>query len=379
MKCVAPVVPLQSERDCLSRSRVRKPMAQDLATAAVGAFRLTCRWPWASGGEKLAWSWFSAAAAETAALHRGRFCFCPLPVCRLIAAVHWPKVSLIGVGLLGGSLGLALRQRQLAGEVVGFVRRRVSVIECERSGAVSRATLDLADAVRDADLIVLCTPLGQMKPLVKAMLPHLQRGVAVTDVGSVKGSVVRELEPLLARAGARLVASHPMAGSEKAGVSAAREDLFDGAVCVVTPTARTQPDALRKVEALWRAVGSLVLRMDAAAHDRAVSRSSHLPHAVASAVAHWVLDPRQPLEVAQLCAGGFRDTSRIASSSPEMWRDIALANRKNLARQLGGLAKSLLQLQRLLQAGDVAGVETFYRTAKERRDAWLVNSALPAP
>jgi prephenate dehydrogenase len=313
------------------------------------------------------------------ARQRGRFCFCRLAVCRLIAAVHWPKVSLIGVGLLGGSLGLALRQRRLAGEVVGFARRSASVGEAERSGAVDRATLDLADAVRDADLIVLCTPLGQMAPLARAMLPHLKRGVVVTDVGSVKGSVVRELERLLARVGARLVAGHPMAGSEKAGVGAARADLFENAVCVLTPTPRTHAASLRKVEQLWRAVGSRVLRMEAAAHDRAVSRSSHLPHAVAAAVAHWVLDPGQADEVALLCAGGFRDTSRIASSSPEMWRDIALSNRKNLSRQLAGLAKSLVQLQQALDAGDAARVEAFYRTAKQRRDAWVAKSAPPAP
>jgi prephenate dehydrogenase len=294
--------------------------------------------------------------------------------------VHWPKVTLIGVGLLGGSLGLALRQRRLAGEVVGFVRRLASVAEVELSGAVDRATLDLADAVRGADLVVLCTPLGQMKPLVREMLPYLKRGAVVTDVGSVKGSVVRELEPLLARVGAHLVASHPMAGSEKAGVGAARADLFESAACVVTPTPRTSQAALRKVEGLWRAVGSRVLRLGAAAHDRAVSRSSHLPHAVAAAVANWVLAPGQAAEVALLCAGGFRDTSRIASSSPEMWRDIALANRKNLSRQLAGLGKSLKQLQRCLETGDAAGIEAFYRTAKERRDAWVEKlTPLPAP
>lgn len=292
----------------------------------------------------------------------------------LIPGVHWPKVTLIGVGLLGGSLGLALRQRRLAGEVVGFVRRRASRSECQRSGAVSRATLDLAEAVREADLVVLCTPLGQMAPLTRAMLPSLKHGAIVTDVGSVKGSVVRELEPMLARAGAQLVASHPMAGSEKTGVAAARADLFEGAVCVVTPTPRTQPAALRRVEQLWRAVGSRVLRMEATAHDAAVARSSHLPHAVATAVAHWVLAPGQADEVAQLCAGGFRDTTRIASSSTEMWRDIGLANRRQLARELAGLAGSLLKLRKLVAAGDADALLEFYATARTRREAWLARS-----
>lgn len=298
--------------------------------------------------------------------------------CGFIPRVHWRKVSLIGVGLLGGSLGLALRRDGLADEIVGFVRRSAAALEAEQAGAVHRATLDLADAVAGADLVVLCTPLGQMKPIVRQMLPHLQRGAVVTDVGSVKACVVRELERPLLRRGVRLVASHPMAGSERAGVRAARADLFADAFCVVTPTARTDRSALSAVEELWRSVGSRVLRMDAAAHDLAASRSSHLPHAVACAVAHWVLDPSQPPEVGLLCAGGFRDTSRVASSSPEMWRDIALANGRNLARQLGGLAKSLQELEALVTAGDAVGLEAFYRAAKERRDAWLAGIAAPA-
>jgi prephenate dehydrogenase len=293
--------------------------------------------------------------------------------------VHWRKVTLIGVGLLGGSLGLAMRQRGLADEVVGFVRRAASVTEADRCGAVSRGTLDLAEAVAGADLLVFCTPLAQMRPLAEAMRPHLNRGALVTDVGSVKGSVVRELEGLFARAGARFVGSHPMAGSEKTGVTAARADLFEGAACVVTPTARTQPAALRAVESLWRALGGRVLRLNPAAHDRAVARSSHLPHAVASALAHRVLDPRQPAEVARLCAGGFRDTTRIASSSPEMWRDIGLANRRNLAEELRALAATLERLGKVLDAGDAEALEEFYSASRARRESWRAGHPTTSP
>lgn len=307
------------------------------------------------------------------------FCLCGLGLSPLIRRVHWAKVSLIGVGLLGGSLGLALRQRGLAKEVTGFVRRAASLAECEASGVVNRATLDLADATRCADLIVFCTPLGQMTGLARAMLPQLKRGAVVTDVGSVKAAVVRGLEPLFARVGAHFVGSHPMAGSEKMGVAAARADLFQDAVCVVTPTARTRPAALRRVESLWREVGCRVLRMDAGSHDRAVARASHLPHAVASALAHRVLDPRQPDAVARLCAGGFRDTTRIALSSPEMWRDIGLSNRRHLARELRGLKDTLAELADAIEAGDASALLKFHETARARRLAWAAANGKPAP
>ena len=160
------------------------------------------------------------------------------------------KITLVGVGLLGGSLGLALRKRRLAGSVVGFVRRAASVTECERLGAVKFATQDLQAAVKEAELIVLCTPLAQMRSLVEQMLPAVKRGAIVTDVGSVKSSVVRDLERLVARAGAHFVGSHPMAGSEKTGVAASRHDLFVDAVCVVTPTPRSNRAAVRKVESV---------------------------------------------------------------------------------------------------------------------------------
>jgi len=285
----------------------------------------------------------------------------------------------VGVGLLGGSLGLALRNRRLAGSVVGFVRRAASVAECERLGAVQAATLDLRTAVEGAEVIVLCTPIAQMRALVEQMLPALKPGAIVTDVGSVKGSVVRDLEALVARAGAHYVGSHPMAGAEKMGVSAARADLFEGAVCVVTPTRRSNPAAVRKLEQLWRAVGARLLRLTPAAHDRLVSRSSHLPHLVAAQLANLILSPKHPKEQRMLCASGFRDTTRLASGSPEMWRDIALANRKNLVRAVETFTKGLQEFKRALASGDDAAVATFFEQARERREQWSEGSRSPAP
>ncbi len=293
--------------------------------------------------------------------------------------MYWKKVTLVGVGLLGGSLGLALRKRRLAGSVVGFVRREVSVGECKQVGAVSLATTDLRSAVEGAELIVLCTPIAQMRPLVEQMLPALKRGAVVTDVGSVKGSVVRDLESLLAKAGAHFVGSHPMAGSERTGVAAARADLFANAACVITPTRCSNKAAVRKVQQLWKSVGSRILRLTPEVHDDLVSRSSHLPHVVAAHLASLVLSPGHPNEQGMLCANGFRDTTRIASGSPEMWRDIAVANRENLMRALAGFVDGLSDFRRALRKGDERAILDFFEQARQRRDCWSASAGSPSP
>ena len=242
---------------------------------------------------------------------------------------------MVGVGLLGGSLGLAIKERRLAHSVVGLVRRPAAIKECERAGAVDWATRDLQEAVAGAELIVLCTPIAQMPKLVQQILPCLAAGTVITDVGSVKTCVARAVEPLAAKVGAYYVGSHPMAGAEKTGVAAARADLFVDSVCCVTPTPGSNRTAVRKVEQLWKSVGARLLHLTPQVHDDLVSRSSHLPHVVASHLANLVLSPKYPKLQAMLCANGFRDTTRIASSSPEMWRDISLSNRVNLLRALG--------------------------------------------
>lgn len=284
--------------------------------------------------------------------------------------VRWNKITLVGVGLLGGSLGLAVKKRRLARQVVGYVRRPASIKESEKMGAVDHATTNLREAVADAELIVLCTPIAQMRALADEMGGALKPLVVVTDVGSVKTSVVRELELVVKRAGGHFVGSHPMAGGEKMGVTAARHDLFEGAVCVLTPTKKTNRAALRHVRELWEAVGTQVLRMSPAEHDELVSRSSHLPHVLAAKLASFVLNPKFPAEQELLCANGFRDTTRIASGSPEMWRDIALANRKNLSVSLGLFIAELEKFQRSLRKGDEAAIRNFFEYAKTRRDAW---------
>jgi prephenate dehydrogenase len=300
-------------------------------------------------------------------------------VMRYLRRVHFRKISIIGVGLLGGSIGLAARRGRLAGEIAGYVRRRASLKDCERAGAVDYATTDLLAAVSNADLVILCTPLAQMRTLAQQFLPALKRGAIVTDVGSVKADVVRELESLIAGAGAHFIGSHPMAGGEKMGVLAARADLFANALNILTPTKKSNAAAVRKLDKFWQALGARTLRLDAAQHDLLVSRSSHLPHVAAAALAGLVLNPAQPKAQGTLCATGFRDTTRVASGSPEMWRDIALANRKNITRSVEAYMAELKKFQSALKSGSAAAVEKFFAVAKERRDHWQANGAAQSP
>jgi prephenate dehydrogenase len=293
--------------------------------------------------------------------------------------VRWQKVTLIGVGLLGGSLGMALRQRKLAAQVTGFVRRASSVRECQQAGAVDAATLDLGEAIEGADLVVLCTPVGQMRTLATQIAKHVRVGAIVTDVGSVKAAVVREVEKVFSKAGAHFIGSHPMAGSEKTGVAAARAGLYEGAVCVVTPARGSDEAALRKVENLWKSVGARVLRLSPREHDLLVSRSSHLPHVLAVSLVNFVLAPGHAREQGLLCANGFRDCTRIASGSPEMWKDIALANGKNISVALKAYIRNLRQLDRLLCSGKETAIAEFFDEGKRRRDAWRAQSASFSP
>ncbi|MFM7100511.1 MAG: prephenate dehydrogenase, partial [Verrucomicrobiota bacterium] len=286
----------------------------------------------------------------------------------------FPRVAIVGVGLLGGSLALALRQAGAAGTVVGWFRRRPARDEALARQLVDEATLDLAGAVAGADLVVLGTPLAQMPPLVRALAPHLPPGTLVTDVGSAKAALVAEVEPLVEAAGARFIGSHPMAGSDKSGLAHSRADLFQQALCVVTPTARTPASTTEQAAALWRAVGGTVIPLDPARHDVLVARASHLPHVAAAALVRQVLGPGHPPEQALLCATGFRDTTRVAGGSPEMWRDIALANRAALGPALAGLEEELRRFRRLLDAADPAGLEQYFAEARQLRQDWAGGS-----
>ena len=284
--------------------------------------------------------------------------------------MQFKQITLVGVGLLGGSLGLAVKRRGLAGRVVGLVRRPESVAECVDLGVVDVATLDVALAINDAELIVHCAPISQMRTLTENILPHMKPGTIVTDVGSVKACVADDLEELISDGGGHFVGSHPMAGGEQTGVAHSREDLFDGAAVVVTPTQESDAATVEKVEAFWRALGSRVLSLNPAAHDALVAKSSHLPHVAAAAVATAVLRDGQSAELGSVCGPGFRDTTRIASGSPAMWRDIVMENGDNVSGCLEALIQELTAVKASLDAGDKEAIERFFQSAKNARDEW---------
>ncbi|WCJ61251.1 prephenate dehydrogenase/arogenate dehydrogenase family protein [Fontisphaera persica] len=283
----------------------------------------------------------------------------------------WKQITLVGVGLLNGSIGLAARRHGLAGRIMGLVRREASVAECRRLGVVDEATLDDATALRGADFIILGTPVRQMRELAHRLAPHVRRGAVITDVGSVKGRLVSDLEEVFRARRAHFIGSHPMAGGEQMGPAAARADLFQSAKCVLTPTARSSRTALGRVRQFWEALGCQVLLLPPDTHDQLVSRASHLPHVTAAALARLVLAPGAPAQQAALCATGFRDTTRVASGSPEMWRDIALENHAALGAALEEFMRELRIFQRLLRRQDAEGLQEYFAEAKRRRDQWL--------
>ena len=280
------------------------------------------------------------------------------------------KVTLIGLGLLGGSIGLALRKRRLAKSVVGYARRQATIAEAKACGAVDDATSDLRQAVAQAGLIILCTPVGAMPALAETFLPHCRKGVLLTDVGSVKNEAARRLSPLAQRHSAVFVGSHPMAGSEKTGVSHASASLFKEAVCVVTPLPETPQAATEEIVEFWRSLGGRVMEMDPARHDKIVSRTSHLPHVVASILARDVLDAKADAMQGRLCASGFRDATRIAAGNAAIWKDILAQNSDNIADALDRYIKGLSQFRRMLREGDSERIADFLEEARSRRQAW---------
>lgn len=275
---------------------------------------------------------------------------------------EFKHVTVIGVGLLGGSLGLALKARCPSVRIYGVGRRQASLDEALARGAIDEAHLEPAEPVRDSDLVVLATPVGAFEQHLRSIAPVLSDESVVTDVGSTKSFVVRAARRSLG-AGAAFVGSHPMAGSEKKGVAHASPDLFEGATCIVTPTDDAPDSAAERIEALWRLLGMHTLRMSPEQHDRAVAAVSHMPHAVSAILA--LLPEDNQLDVA---ATGFRDMTRLAGGDPEVWRDIFLTNREAIIESLDEMDESLARLRDLLELADAPAIEAFLAEAKNRRE-----------
>ncbi|HXF94183.1 MAG TPA: prephenate dehydrogenase/arogenate dehydrogenase family protein [Nitrospiraceae bacterium] len=286
-------------------------------------------------------------------------------------APHFERVAIVGVGLIGGSLGMVIRQQELAGSVVGIGRRVESLKTAVDLGAIDWYVDDPKDGVRDADLVILATPVDTYERHLKSWASCLKPGTIVTDVGSVKGALVERAERLMPE-GARFVGAHPIAGKEKTGVAAGSATLFKGARCILTPTHRTDPQALQLIRELWEAAGSVVICMDPFVHDRILAAVSHLPHVAAFALVNALTEIRErsvpDLDLRNHSGGGLRDTTRIAASSPEMWRDIFLWNRDNLVAMIEVYERHLEQLKRLIKAGDGSGIEKELERAKQVRE-----------
>lgn len=292
--------------------------------------------------------------------------------------VHFKQVAIIGVGLIGGSLGMILRRKALADHIVGIGRRVENLKTAVELGAIDRYVADPKEGVQGADLVVLATPVDTYDRHLKEWANCLAPGAIVSDVGSVKGTLVEQSEAAMP-AGVHFIGAHPIAGKEKTGVAAGSDQLFKGARCIVTPTKRTDPQALERIKQLWEETGSIVLTMDPHLHDQILGAVSHLPHIAAFALMNALADLRDhrlsALDLAGHSGGGLRDTTRIAASSPEMWRDIFLWNRDNLVSYIDEYQKALEDLKRLIKTGDAAGIEKALERAKGEREKLSV----PAP
>jgi cyclohexadieny/prephenate dehydrogenase len=271
-------------------------------------------------------------------------------------------LTVVGVGLIGGSVGLAARRRGVAGRVLGVSRPAESLGRAWSVGAIDEGFVDAAPAVAEADLVVVCTPVDHVAAEVLAAAPHGRPTTLFTDVGSTKAVIVRAVDGRLPRGA--FVGSHPLAGSEKRGLEHADADLFQDRVAVVTPTPSTDPAAVQRVAEFWQALGANVVLMSPEEHDRAVALTSHLPHLVAAALA-GILPPDQH----HLAATGFRDTTRVAAGDPSVWTGIFRQNRSAVLAALDRLGERLLLFRRALEADDSGTLDHLLGQAKKVRDA----------
>lgn len=271
-------------------------------------------------------------------------------------------VAIVGVGLIGGSIGLALRSRGLAREVVGIGRHAGSIEEAVRCGAIDRGTTELRQGIASADIVVVCTPVDRVAEDVRLCAGAAGPGVLITDAGSSKRQIVDSVERQPQSAGV-FVGAHPVAGSEKRGVAHARGDLFEGRPCVLTPTSSTVPERLNRARRFWSSVGCRIVEMTPAEHDEILAYTSHLPHAVAGALASAV-----PADWLPLAAGAFRDCTRVAAADTALWTAIFRDNRGALLKALDSLRERLAAFQFALMTDDEDAIRRWWDEARLRRD-----------
>jgi len=291
------------------------------------------------------------------------------------------KVALIGIGLIGSSMAHAMRRKNLAGRIAGYARRRETLEAAKSVGFADELTDDLKAAVKDADLVVLATPVGSFGAIAQEIAAHLKPGAIVTDVGSVKTAVVRDVGPFIPE-GVHFIPGHPIAGTEHSGPESGFAELFDGRWCILTPPPGADDDAVAKLKDYWEKLGSNVEVMEPKHHDLVLAIVSHLPHLIAYNIVGTAADLETVTqgEVIKFSASGFRDFTRIAASDPTMWRDIFLANRDAVLEMLGRFNEDLAALQRAIRWGDGDALfNLFTRTRAIRRSIIEAGQDTAAP
>lgn len=281
------------------------------------------------------------------------------------------RLAIIGVGLIGGSLALALRAAGRVGEVVGCGRSRANLERALALRVIDRIAEDPAAAAQNADLVFIAVPLGAMRAVFQALRGQLGPQTILTDAGSVKGSVIEDARAVFGSIPACFVPGHPIAGTEHSGVEAAFPELYRHRRVILTPVSETDPDAIRRVSAMWQVCGAEVDLMPVAQHDEVLAATSHLPHMLAFGLVDSLARMRENDEIFRYAAGGFRDFTRIASSNPEMWRDICLANREALSAVLARFSVELADLADSIRRADGERLFEIFSRAKAARDRYV--------
>jgi prephenate dehydrogenase len=277
------------------------------------------------------------------------------------------RLAVLGVGLIGGSVALALKQAGQVGTVIGVGRNPRALDTAIKLGAIDQAA-DVKQAVSTADMVLLATPVGQFPSIMQALVPYLKPDAIITDAGSTKRDVAASAREHLGKSLSRFVPAHPIAGAEKSGVGAAKADMFLGKHVVLTPLPETSPDAIELVEAMWQACGAKISQMTPLMHDQVFAAVSHLPHLLAFALVAEFANRSNAEQLFEYAAGGFRDFTRIAGSSPEMWRDISLANKQPLLKELKAYQDQIVYLAALLERGDGDALNDLFQQASAARN-----------
>jgi prephenate dehydrogenase len=285
-------------------------------------------------------------------------------------------MALIGVGLIGGSMARAVRRQGVAERITGFTASVTSGSRAVELGVVDEIADSIKNAVAPADIVVLATPMKAMESLLPELASALGSKAILTDVGSVKQSLISDIERICPELLPRFVPAHPIAGIEASGVDASFAELFQDKNIVLTPTAEVDPDSVARVKEMWERLGGTVLTLSADEHDRIFARTSHLPHLVAYSLVDYMAREEDSERLFHLAAGGFYDFTRIASSDPVMWRDICLTNRQAILDSLAGYRGAVSKLEELIERSDSEGIEAIFSSSKQARDRGLEKKRL---